>query len=410
MDNISYIEESAKGIPVYGKYDVVIAGGGIAGIAAAIAAKRANASRVLLIEKQYALGGLATLGLVTIYLPLCDGVGNQVSFGISEELLRLSIKYGYEDRYPKEWLENKPNIDKSKQRYEVQYNPYVFAILAEQLLIEEGVDILYGTSVCDTKTVDNKIEALFIENKSGRNAVLVKSVVDATGDADICKLASEKTALFEQKNSLAAWYYYNYNNAIHLKKLGFSENPDYSKHSDNTRRISNTGYSGLDAPELTDMVIESRKKLLDDFLAAGTINDKHSITSISMIPQVRMTRRLDGCYTLCDSEMFKHFSDSIGMIGDWRKRRPVYELPFRVLYGNNITNLITAGRCISVTDMMWDITRVIPACAITGEAAGAAAAFTDDFKTLDITKLQKHLISQGAKLFLTDINKHKVQN
>ena len=66
--------------------DVLVAGGGFAGISAALAAAR-NGADVLLLEREYILGGLGTAGLVTIYLPLCDGMGNQVSFGIAEELL-----------------------------------------------------------------------------------------------------------------------------------------------------------------------------------------------------------------------------------------------------------------------------------------------------------------------------------
>ena len=79
--NAEYIQEPERTLPVrYADYDVIVAGGGIAGIAAALAAARAG-KRVLLLERMFALGGLATLGLVTIYLPLCDGKGHQLSFG-----------------------------------------------------------------------------------------------------------------------------------------------------------------------------------------------------------------------------------------------------------------------------------------------------------------------------------------
>ena len=81
------------------QYDVAVCGGGFAGISAALAAAREGKS-VVLFEKEYMLGGLGTAGLVTIYLPLCDGYGHQVSFGIAEELLKLSITYGAEDKYP----------------------------------------------------------------------------------------------------------------------------------------------------------------------------------------------------------------------------------------------------------------------------------------------------------------------
>lgn len=87
-------------------YDIAVCGGGFAGISAALAAAR-EGKKVVLFEKQYMLGGLGTSGLVTIYLPLCDGVGHQVSFGIAEELLKLSVKYGAEAKYPENWLDGK---------------------------------------------------------------------------------------------------------------------------------------------------------------------------------------------------------------------------------------------------------------------------------------------------------------
>ena len=116
-----------------GYYDVVVCGGGIAGISAAVAAAR-HGAKVLLLEREYALGGLATLGLVTIYLPLCDGTGRQVCFGLAEELLRLSISNGIEDLYCPEWLESGSEEERKKTRFQVRYNPYVFAIEAEKLL------------------------------------------------------------------------------------------------------------------------------------------------------------------------------------------------------------------------------------------------------------------------------------
>jgi hypothetical protein len=116
-----------------------------------------------------------------------------------------------------------------------------------------------------------------------------------------------------------------------------------------------------------------------------------------------MTRRIDGEYTLATEEMHKYFDDSVGMVSDWRKRGPVYEVPFRTLYSKKIKNLIMAGRCTSVTDGMWDIMRVIPCCAITGEAAGIAATMTSDFSSFDVKKLQNKLISYGAKLHEKDI-------
>lgn len=98
----------------------------------------------------------------------------------------------------------------------------------------------------------------------------------------------------------------------------------------------------------------------------------------------------------------KEFEDSIGMISNWKKRGPVYEVPFRVLYGSKVKNLITAGRNISTSDAMWNVTRVIPVCAVTGEAAGVAA-MAYDFGTLSVAKLQKKLTDNGVKLFYQEL-------
>ena len=110
--------------------DVLVCGGGFGGIAAALAAARLG-KRVIMLEKQFMLGGLGTAGLVTIYLPLCDGFGHQVSFGIAEELFRLSITYGAEDRYPENWLDGKGTKTENDPRYRVRYNAQNFAILSK---------------------------------------------------------------------------------------------------------------------------------------------------------------------------------------------------------------------------------------------------------------------------------------
>ena len=98
------VTEPQRELPVSEECDVLVCGGGIAGVAAALAAARTGA-RTLLLEREYMPGGLATLGLVTIYLPLCDGEGHQVSTGIAEELLRLSVVHGMEQSaLPTAWL------------------------------------------------------------------------------------------------------------------------------------------------------------------------------------------------------------------------------------------------------------------------------------------------------------------
>lgn len=91
------------------------------------------------------------------------------------------------------------------------------------------------------------------------------------------------------------------------------------------------------------------------------------------------------------------------MISNWRRRGPIYEIPFTSLCSANISNLLAAGRDISVTDDLWDMTRVIPSCAITGEAAGIAAAMFTDFHKADVKKIQDELVNRGIKLHVEEV-------
>ena len=386
--------------PVVKDCDVLVCGGGFGGISAALAAARLG-KRVIMLEKQFMLGGLGTAGLVTIYLPLCDGFGHQVSFGIAEELLRLSISLGAEARYPANWLDSEDPTGRTDKdpRFEVQYNPNLFAILAEQLLMQEGVEILYGTYAVSVSMDGDKIGAVIVENKSGRQAITAKSVVDATGDCDIARFAGAPTVNFQQGNVLAAWYYGLDEADYKLHMLGYADIPDDQKGKDHKdKMLIPQRFTGLSGDELSLMTRLSHAATLTDIMQKRIKHPDLVPTSIATTPQVRMTRRIDGEYTLHSTEMHTYFADSIGMVSDWRKRGPVYEVPFRTLYSQKVKNLICAGRCTSVTDSMWDVMRVIPCCAVTGQAAGTAAAMTDDFSALDVTKLQEILVHNGVRL------------
>ncbi len=387
-------------IPVTKDCDVLVCGGGFGGIAAALAAARQK-KRVLLLEKSYMLGGLGTAGLVTIYLPLCDGMGRQVSFGIVEELLRLSVSIGHEGLWPANWMESDDPAGRNEHtpRFEVRYNPQLFAILAEKLLLEAGVEILYGTYAVAVSKTGEKIDAVITENKSGREAISVKSVVDATGDCDIAWFAGAPTDTFKQGNILAAWYYTADAQGYDLKPLGCCDIPDdQKKPGQEVEKLMERRFTGLDGTELSQMMQLSHRSTLNDILRRREKEPDLVPATIATTPQIRMTRKLVGAYSLHDTEMHTRFEDSVGIVSDWRKRGPVYEVPFGTLYCKEIKNLITAGRCTSVTESMWDIMRVIPCCAVTGQAAGTAAAMTEDFTALDVKALQAQLVKDGVVL------------
>lgn len=398
MDVTTTIYEKGKNIPVVGKYDVIVAGGGIAGISAALAAAE-EGKKVLLIEREYLLGGLATLGLVTFFLPVCDGNGNLVVGGIGKRLLELSYSHGAETPLPEPWLKylNGEKVSKTllkENRAECRYNAGLFAILSERLLIDAGVKIAYGSLVTGAAVKRNKITHLIVENKGGRQAYAVRSVVDATGDSDVARVSGALTATLGAGNILAAWYYRNGKDTPNdVQTLGFCDGTIKKENSlDTTKK-----YYGLTEEDLSEQVIDSHASLLNHFLKNGELTDTHTLNAVATIPQIRMTRRIVGKTTL-DIYSDKKITDCVGLIPDWKKRGVAYKLPYSALYSANVKNLIAAGRNISVTDDSWDVTRVIPVCAVSGEAAGVAAANTSDFAKYPIKELRKKLSARGVIL------------
>lgn len=399
----STYEEQARKIPVYGSYDTVVVGGGFAGVAAAIAAARGG-NKVLLCERLFMLGGLGTAGLVTIYLPICDGNGHQVCYGITEELLKLSIRDGWEKSYPKAWLEGGTEEEKVGHRYMVQFNASSCAILMEQLLQKEGVEILYGTTVCDAPVSDGRITHLIVENKSGRSAIEVGNVLDCSGDADVCKYAGEETAEFEFGNTLAAWYYEYINGEFRLDLLGYGDIlPEHRTTGVKVTPPEGRRYRGLEADDVSQMMLDSHAFTYRHFLEKGKISTNHMLANIATTPQLRMTRRIVGCQTVHVEQDKQYFADSVGVYPSWRARGPVYELPFSALHGKSVRNLAVAGRIISASDTLWELTRVIPVCAVSGEAVGTAAALCRNFDEVDLETLQNKLRQNGVKLHVNEV-------
>ena len=400
---MAFVTEKEKQTTLFGEYDVLVCGGGFGGIAAALAAAR-EGKKVLLAEREFALGGLGTLGLVTIYLPLCDGFGKQVSYSIAEELLRLSIKRGADThKHPSPicWLEGTGTKDeRTKQRYRVQYNPWYFVTDVEQLLKSEGVAILYGTSVNDVIVENDKIRYVLIDSINGREAVAVKAVVDASGSAVVCKMAGEDTAVYPAGNVPSSWYYYASKEGNKLKMFGPS---DYQG-AKLDGALQGIHFSGLNAMENSEMLMYGREKMLDDIEKLKSTKEDASIEPImiSTIQELRMTRRIVGVEDFQYANVEKRIESSIGCIGNWHKCGGGHEIPYGSLFGKKIKNLITAGRITSTDDDGWDLTRVIPACAVTGEAAGVAAAMTDDFASLDVTVLQNKLREKGVLIHLDE--------
>lgn len=388
-------------IPVTADCDVFVGGGGIAGAAAALAAARQGA-KVILAEKQCILGGLATSGLVVIYLPLCDGMGNQLSYGIAEEFLHLSILHGAQDKYPSAWLEKSEKEERQKQRFEVQFNPVYFAIELEKILRQEGVRILYDTRICNVCTTGNRVSAVILENQDGCTAITMKAAVDATGNAFLFQKAGEETRRHEKGNPLVGWYYSSTNEGLKLHMLGFADAAEGTER-DTEKPLISRRFWGDTAEEISEYLELSHQATLQDALkkVAGHIIKEPA--AMAHMPQYRMTQCLKSRIKMTEESNGVSQEDSIGMVGDWRKRGPRFEVPFGALYGAKIENLFAAGRCVSADDGMWDVMRVIPACAVTGQAAGTAAALQPAQGVVPIRILQKALRKAGQKLCFSEI-------
>jgi len=379
--------EPEKSLPCIGNYDVVVAGGGFAGVSAALAAAR-NGAKTCLIEKNCTLGGLGTLGLVVDYLPLCDGEGHQLIGGIGEELM-LGVSR-YDGSSPPEcWKKGAQGDRSAGERYMLTYNPAAMELYLEELLLEAGVELLYDTLFCGVIGQSGRIEGLIVENKSGRGVVAGKMIVDASGDADVCAAAGE--TVVESDQNVCAWWFYSY--ADHEVRL--------NRRSENFYKVpeGSKTYKVSDHRDVTALAVASREKIRQHLLGE---NGRELPLLLPSVPQFRMTRRVVGDRAVGEEDDGVWMEDCVGMTGDWRRRGPRFCIPYGAICPARTENLLVAGRCISTTQSGWDIMRVIPVCAVTGEAAGTAAATAArelcDTRRVDVKALQKRLRDQGVIL------------
>lgn len=401
----AFVLEPERHIPVELTCDVAVAGGGIAGVAAALAAVR-QGMRVVLIERQFGLGGLATLGHVVKYLPLCDGYGRQVMGGIAEELLLHSVAElrgaglpaaGFVP-VPDCWKVGAGPEGREKKRYMTSFNPYAFQMEMERVLESEGVTIMYDTRVCQVLKRGEEISHLVVENKSGRLAVEAKVFVDASGDADLACLAGCSVETFDH-NVLCGWYYEIKDGAVRLVSW---TNP-YDKEHRGKHDAVGPFYSGVKHGDVTRQVIDSRKLLLERLAKKQEASPESAIYpfALTSIPTFRVTRCLKNKFELAESHRHTWLEDCIGMTGDWRRKGPVYPIPLRAIHADDCPNLFVAGRCISSDQTVVDVTRAIGTCAVTGEASGTAAALLiregiEDRCKLPVEKLQGMLRQAGV--------------
>jgi FAD dependent oxidoreductase len=412
------VVQPRREVPVLHQTSILIVGGGPAGTAAAFCAKRLGVD-VTLVERYGYLGGLATGGLVLGIFPLYDRNNKQVIFGIGEELMkRLDVlKYGIIDR-------NKapiyPTIDAEAFKY----------VLADMVL-DSGITAYLDCWGVDA-IVDSKgaVRGAVFESKSGRQAILADIVIDCSGDGDIYAAAG---AAFEKvKTNIGLISRIGNIEEVDMAPSRGSEDPskpvtgkpgegrpskgrvnDMNGHAGNSTPAPHVNWlnmkgpvgDALDIADLTSMELKHRRGTWGNVekLRDRPGNEQVYLTETAPQLGVRLSRLLDGCKKLTVQEIRNgaKFKDVIGYSGAYANA-PEFQIPYGSLVPAKVENVLAAGRCISAEFEVADITRLIPVCWVTGQAAGLAAALCVQDKckprNVNVAKLQNLLHQQGAYL------------
>ncbi len=410
------VREAARNIPVRGEYDVVVLGGGPAGIAAAAAAA-GHGRRALLIERYGFLGGMGTAAGVTNFCGLFANVFGdikQVVHGVADEFLGRIDRLGGL---------NEPHLIFGKTKAQA-YDTAAYKIAADDLLLGRRVEILFHALGCGVVSErEGEIAALLIETKSGRSAVRGKIFIDCSGDGDLAAWAGAPFELGDSDGGLlypTAMFRLNgvdpqaageawsaipklmeeaERRGMRFPRKGAIVRPmthaqEWRVNVTQLKRHDGKAIDGTDGDELSAGEIEGRRQVLAffEFLKREAPGFAHSYI-VDIPPQIgiRETRRVTGRYMLSGADVIScaSFDDTIGVngwpieahvAGDvvWRwpdipGSRGFNHLPYRMLVPQKTRNLLVAGRCASMTHEGQSAARVSGGCFVMGEAAGTAA-------------------------------------
>ena len=405
-------------IPVVDGYDLVVAGGGPAGAAAAISAARLG-GKVLLVEATGCMGGMGTSGLVTAFGPLADGEKMLIR-GLMEEIIEALYARGFMPP------SNNPDMWRKTLHLWTPFHPEGYKLILDEMATKAGVDICYFTRVIDAD-VDRgagKVNGVILSNIEGYHYVRAKTFVDGTGDATlaeicgvVCRAAGHDSPNIMPPTLCSLVSGIDYSRFGNQQKAveqaindGFLSQPDLHLpgmfRTGNGTAIMNAGHlfnlDALRCKDLTDGVMLGRR-LAQEFVAfyrkyvPGCENLEHVCTA--PVVGIRESRRILGEYEMTEQDYLarRQFPDQIAVYGltldlhpykasveqyrRWQhdfhgsKYQPgeYYGIPYGALVPKGWKNLWVAGRSISTDVMMQSSTRAQPAAIGMGQAAGAAA-------------------------------------
>jgi hypothetical protein len=430
---MDYITEKTASVPVVDKADVLVVGGGPAGIAAAVAAARQGAS-VILAERYPYLGGLASGGMVIVLDDMCNG--DEISVrGINSELIERMQRHGLcvvppcEDRRsdPAMWRKwSRWGVfdfhSRSKPQeicYAAAFDPDAFKRASNDMIEETKVKLRLHSWFSSTIVEDGKAKGVICDTKSGRQALLGSVVIDTTGDLDV---AASAGAAFTHGSFIVTTVFRLGNvDEDAAERFEFEEPEAFIAINREAKRILGgswekwwlrtplpgivwcnaphmTGLDGLEIADLTRADLEGRKKIaaLLNFVRSCLPGFERACI-VDVAPQlgVRQTRLLDGVYVMTKQDVAnrRHFADTVARGRD-------YYYPYRSFLPRGVDNLLVAGRHYSATPEAQRISREIPPCIAMGEAVGVAAAvaLADGVSVadVDIAKICRLLRAAGA--------------
>lgn len=440
-------------IPLIGEPEILVAGGGPAGIAAACCAAR-RGRRVLLVEREFCLGGTGTGGLVGPFMTSSDPEGKtQLIRGFFRELVdRLIAAGGALEPMSLENCDAHSSWHEFGHRNLTPFNPEVFKLVAEEMCLENGVELLYGAqAVAVIRSPDGeRIRRVVLALKEGMAAVDPHMVIDCTGDGDIAafagcpmqkgdettgemqaaglffSLAGIDEARLQARKEALGWESMRFEREI-AEAAANGEYPiprrrlGLYKADDDTWRANITRIPGVDGTrsvDLTRIAVEGRRQIgaILKFLRKYVKGcEEVRLLASAAVPGVRETRRIKGDFilreqSLIDGELFPDailmLSNSrdnhFGLIGKYIPSTRSYTIPYRALVAPGLENLVVAGRCVSCDRAVLSAIRVMPPCFGMGQAAGNAAALALETATpcarIDVEELRRRLRAENVVL------------